>query len=462
MPRLAIIDQTVSAGGVERFLHGLIGGAIASGVIEDWKIVLVRSRLNSAQIELPWPRHLRHANLHLHDLGADNPLCRLLDRVTRHGRLFGIRGSGFALQKMANAIRAIGPDCWRAYCGDTRLWIERYLRENRFDVVYFSYPFFLDPPRLAAPMISTPHDFIFKYGLSGTPAIRRRLDAEVPRWLEACAEVVVSSQFVADDLKRFYPNWAHKAQVIRLGIPSAERQPTPSEVEQFRKSRGLPETFVLVVGWIVEHKNQKVVFEAIARLRDSGRRISLVLVGPNSHVLAEATRDRKPASSTYVGQIAQFCEDAKIEHGSDYFSLGYIDDFGLECLYRCATMLIVPTLVEAGSFPAIEAMRIGCPVAFSSAPVYREMIDLVDGNAWIFPPHDSSALADLIAGVAGNRQEAQRRAAKAQEMVPRIFSWEKAAEGYFSVFRRVANVGSTMGMNSAAQVGTTHHPLNSE
>ena len=217
-----------------------------------------------------------------------------------------------------------------------------------------------------------------------------------------------------------------------------------------------------MVGWIVEHKNQKVVFEAVANLRDRKLKIPLVLVGPNSHVLAEVTRDRKPALATYVGQIAQFCEDTKLVHGSDYFSLGYIDDLGLECLYQCATMLIVPTLVEAGSFPAIEAMRVGCPVAFSSAPVYREMIDLVDGNAWIFPPHESSALADVIADVAGNWQGARRRAARAQEIVPRIFSWERAAEGYFSVFRRVANAGSTMGKNSAAQVGTAHYPKNSE
>ena len=458
MPRLAIIDQTVSAGGVERFLHGLIGGAIESGVIENWEIVLVRSRLNSAQIELPWPLHLRHPNLHLHTLGATNRLSRFLDYLARHGRIFGIRGSGLLLKKLADGVRGLGPDFWRTYCGDVRLWIERYLRENRFDIAYFSYPFFLDPPRAGVPMVATPHDFIFKYGLSGTPAIRRQLDAEVPRWLDACQEVAVSSQFVADDLKRFYPKWAHKAQVIRLGIPSAAQEPTALEIEQFRKSRDLPETFVLVVGWIVEHKNQKVVFEAVAELRDRGLKIPLVLVGPNSHLLAEATRGRKPPASTYIGQIAQFCEKANLEHGSDYFSLGYVDDFGLECLYHCATMLIVPTLVEAGSFPAIEAMRVGCPVAFSRAPVYREMIELVDGNAWTFPAKDSAALADLIAEVVGNSQEARGRAEKARAIVPRIFSWKRAAEGYFSVFQRVASARSTIGINPTPQLKTARRP----
>ncbi len=439
MLRLAIIDQTVSAGGVERFLHGLIRGAISSGVIADWEIVLVRSRLNSARIEVPWPGHLQHSNLRLEYLGGDNRCSRFLDRFARHGRVFNIPGSGFALKRAAEIIRAVGPESWRAYCGDTRTWVERYLHENRFDVVYFSYPFFLDPPRTTTPMVATPHDFIFKYGLFGTPAIRRQLEAQVPRWLEACSELVVSTQFVEDDLAKFYPEWAYKAQVVRLGIPTAEREPTQLEIDEFRKSKGLPEDFALIVGWIVEHKNHKVAFEALAKLRDRGHRISLVLVGPNSHLLEDAARGHKLSSSSYIGKIAQFCKDANLVHGVDYFSLGYVDDFGLDCLYRRATMLIVPTLVEAGSFPASEAMRVGCPVVFSSAPVYREAIDLVNGNAWTFPPHDSSALADLIADLTDNREETRRRAKEAQAIIPHILSWDKAAKGYFSVFSRAAN-----------------------
>ena len=41
MPRSAIIDQTVSAGGAERFLHGLLVGAIEARIIDDWEIALV-------------------------------------------------------------------------------------------------------------------------------------------------------------------------------------------------------------------------------------------------------------------------------------------------------------------------------------------------------------------------------------------------------------------------------------
>jgi glycosyltransferase involved in cell wall biosynthesis len=294
-------------------------------------------------------------------------------------------------------------------------------------------------------MVATPHDFIFKYGLSTTPAAQRLLDSQVPKWLEACSQVVVSSQFIADDLKRFWPVWAFKTRIIRLGIPSAKCDPTAEEVEEFRKRNGLPERFVLVVGWIVEHKNQQVVFEAVAKLRDRGLRIPVVCVGPNSNDLnrSDTHKNRRVRSTDYAGQILNFCKSVGLRNGTDYYGLGYIDDFAIECLYRCAMMLIVPTITDAGSFPAREGMRAGCPVIYSQIPVYEEEMQLIEGNAWSFPVYDSDALANVIAEMASNQVETCRRAMAAKETVPRVFGWKKTARAYFSLFEEVAGLRNT-------------------
>ena len=438
MPKLAIIDQMVSAGGVERFLHGLIGGAIEARIDSDWEIVLVRARYNSANIHVSWPEYLRSRNLHIQYLGEHNPLSRVLNRP---GRIYGIRGTWYLKRRIGDALRFMGPRAWKAYVGDTRAWIEEYVEKNDFDLVYFSYPFYLDPPRLTVPMVATPHDFIYKHKLSTTPALYRVLDSQMPKWLDACSQVVVSSQFVADEMGRFYPAWAHKARVIRLGIPSAERIPTDQEVGEFRERNGLPEQFILVVGWIVEHKNHRVVFEAIAKLRDRGLRIPVVCVGPNSDLLnSSATRTDPRMSSSYLGKILEFCDSAGLKNGSDYFSLGFVDDFTVACLYRSATMLVVPTLVEAGSFPAREAMAAGCPVAYAQVPVYEEEIRLVEGNALGFPPHDSTALANLITWVVNNPVEVSSRAAAAKKIVSSVYSWKNTARAYFSLFEQIIDL----------------------
>jgi glycosyltransferase involved in cell wall biosynthesis len=132
-----------------------------------------------------------------------------------------------------------------------------------------------------------------------------------------------------------------------------------------------------------------------------------------------------------------------LRKGTDYFSLGFVDDFAIDCLYRCAMMLIVPTITDAGSFPAREAMRAGCPVVYSRIPVYEEEMQLIEGNAWTFPTHDSSALASLIAEVADDNSEARRRAMAAKEIVPHVFCWKKTARAYFSLFEEVAGLRST-------------------
>jgi glycosyltransferase involved in cell wall biosynthesis len=443
MPKLAIVDHIVSAGGVERFVHGLIGGAIDVGITEDWEIVLVRSKYNSAGTHVPWPQYLSAPKLRLQYLGDDNPLSRMLNGLGNSGRVFGIPGTGFLKKKLIGALRSIGSDRWRAYCGETRCWLERFLDENNFDVAYFSFPYFLDPPQLKIPIIATPHDFTFKHGLTMSQDDQRLLDLQMAKWLRTCTQVVVSSQFIANDLKRFYPMWSYKTRVIRLGIPSAENEPTRAEIEEFRRHRGLPERFVIVVGWITEHKNQKVVFEAVAKLRDRGMRIPVVCVGPNSNVLNESydLKFRKQWKKSYVAQILRFCESAGLKNGSDYFSLGFVDDFEVDCLYRSAMMLIVPTITEAGSFPAREAMRAGCPVAYSRIPVFEEEMQLIDGNAWTFPTYDSDALADVISEVAVNRDEAHRRAMAAKSIVSSVFCWKNTSRAYFSLFEELAEAG---------------------
>jgi glycosyltransferase involved in cell wall biosynthesis len=444
MRKLAIIDQVMSAGGVERFLHGLIEGVIAEGLNGSWEIVILRARRNSAGDHLAWPEYLLAPGIRVEylDVIGNDRFMHVFDRVFSYNRILGIRGTGFVRYKIGNWLRTAGPTRWRMLFGDTRGWIEDFVRRGHFDAVYFSYPYLIDPPRLRTPMVATPHDFIFKSGLSYAPDEQRKIERQMPRWLKACSRLVVSTQFVADELKRYYPAWARKAEVVPTGIPASRRPPTAGEVEKFRREHSLPEQFVLTVGWMVEHKNQKVVFEAVAKLRDRGVHIPVVCVGPNSAVLndLEVLEGDKEAGKGYPSKILEFCRTEGLKNGSDYFCLGYVDDFVLECLYRCATMLIVPSITEAGSFPGREAARAGCPVVFADTPVHEDEVGLIENNAWTFPVHDGGALAHVIETVANGGEEVQKRVQAAQKIVLRVYTWNQMARGYFSVFERITEL----------------------
>lgn len=431
MPKLAIIDHVVSAAGVERFLHGLLAGMLQLPEIDNWDITILLAKRNSGGYEVKWPEHLTCSNLQLCYLRNDR-FSSLLDRLLRAERVCGVRGTGRIQRLIPRLLKRYGTGKLRGYVGDIRLWIENFCRQQDFDVIYFSYPYLMDCPELPMPMITTPHDFNHKRFNTFGPKMRAQIDHQMPRWLRQSKFLVVSSEFIASELQHFYPEFADKVRIVRLGIPSASRIPSVEEIEAQCQRMGLPKVFLLTTGWIVPHKNQVILFKALGKLRNQGISIPLVCVGPNSDQLQPEKRKR---AAGYVHEVLDTAIESGLEYGRDYWGFGYVDDFALECLYRRAFALVVPTLYEAGSFPAREAMKDLCPVICSNIPALMEEARLVDNSIWLFDPADSDALANTIQYMLNNYPIVLQRAQRAQRLVKSVYSWKKTAAGYLSVFQ---------------------------
>jgi glycosyltransferase involved in cell wall biosynthesis len=436
MARLAIVDQTVSAGGVERFLHGLVGGMLDIPEGKAWDITLLLNPYNSGGYQVKWPDHLTAPNLTVRYLGDDS-LGRFMNRRSRAKRVWGIPGTSVAQGAVPWLLRSYGTAWLQTRAGNYRLLIEQYCIRERFDVVYFSWPYMMDCPSLPMPMVTTPHDLNFKHEFTSdgctnlAPRARAQHERQMPGWLHSCHRIVVSSDFMAAELHHFYPECEARIRVVRLGIPAVAETPTPQDLESCRTRLGLPKRFLLTAGWIIPHKNQMVIFKALGRLRQEGMDIPLVCVGPNSDLLQPARRRRAVG---YFREVLKAAQDLNLQYGQDFFGLGYVTDVDLECLYRLAQALVLPSLYEAGSFPLIEAVRASCPVACSSIPSHAEQAGLLGGNVWLFDPHDPANLADVIREMLVHPEDTGDRAAQAAELVGKAYSWQKAAEGYLSVF----------------------------
>lgn len=443
MPKLAIIDQVVSAGGVERFLHGLVGGMLELSEIQEWDITILLNRYNSGGYKVEWPDELKAPNIHV-DYMFDDRLSKLLNRLANPGRIWNIRGTGFAQSRIPWLFRKYGTPWLRGHAGDAQLWIEHFCRQQHFDVAYFSYPYFMECPRIQTPTAATPHDFNFKRfsGLWGT--MGAQIERQMPEWLHRCRRLIVSSEFMASELRYFYPEAANKVSMVRLGIPGGYHIPTDEELQAYRQRKGLPERFLLTVGWIIPHKNQRVLFETLGLLRTRGIDIPLIFVGPNSDQLQP---DDGTKSASYVREILSRAESLGLQYQHDYLGLGYVNDFELECLYRLATALVMPSLYEAGSFPAIEAARARCPVACSNIPAHVEQSNLLGNSIWLFGPHDAKSLADTIEQMLVNTEVTAERAKKASEIVGQVYSWQKAAQGYLAVFQDIV-IGDSVKVGS--------------
>jgi glycosyltransferase involved in cell wall biosynthesis len=402
--RISLVSYAGAATGLGTFLFSLAEALPQAAGAEDWEVTVLLPAIDFHGTPTSWPEHLRHPRL----------------RPILEGDASGGGGSEVF-----------------------RDWIETMLVRHPADLAYFPNPYVAACPRLAVPMVATFHDFNHKRFESWSPDMRRRIDTNLPDWLEACAVPVVSSDFILSELAAYAPGAAGRARVVPLGIPAAPRQGTAAEWEAFAASRGVPPSYLLTVGWLSPHKNQAVLLEAVALLRDAGSSLKVVLVGPNSPQLASMAEAHDP----YSRHMIHLADRLGLEHGRDFVGLGHVSDVELEMLYARAAALVMPTLYEAGSFPVREAMRMGCPVICSDVPPLREDLRRVGGDvALTFDPLSPGDLAAAAHQLEDDRAATETRAARARAGVEVAFNWEATAAGYVRAFTAAMDASKVEGV----------------
>jgi glycosyltransferase involved in cell wall biosynthesis len=433
MRRFAVVEYLMSAGGVERVLRGLAGALLEIPEARGWDVTFLLSRYDSAHRRCEWPAALTGPRLRVEWLGEDTALGRALDPLAHAQGVAGLPFTRLPGAALARAARRLGPRRWRAHLGDPRALIAA--ASERFDLLFFPYPFWMMPPRIRAPVVTSPQDFHFRHFAAAGSWSRRVQERAARAWLERADRILVTSRAVEDELRRFYPEHAGKASVVPLGVDVGAAPPAPADLEAVRAGRGLPDRFLLVSGWVVPHKNQVSVVEALSGLRARGTSLPVVFVGPNAAHLVEPPG--AGFARAYAERVRAALRDAGFEHGRDFFALGFVSDAELRCLFRLATLYVLPSLYEGFGLPSLEALRAGCPTLVSAIPPLEEQNRMLGGVLRTFDPGDPSALAGHIAWVLGHLEEARAAARLAGERVAEVYDWRKTARAYLAAFEEV-------------------------
>jgi len=159
------------------------------------------------------------------------------------------------------------------------------------------------------------------------------------------------------------------------------------------------------------HKNQELLVRALALLPDGP---PLVLAG---HAEPYDALLRSLAAELGVEQRVVFAEQ--------------VDDPMLEGLWRLAAAAAFPTRGEGFGLPVVEAMLRGVPVACSNIPVLREV---AAGHAELFGTDDTAGAAAAIERAIARGHDAA--AIAAARVHAETFTWRRAAEQTFEVYRR--------------------------
>ena len=255
-----------------------------------------------------------------------------------------------------------------------RLWPFGRSREEEVDLLLMG-----SPPRLEFRGVQWVPDFQEHRFPEHFPPeeLASRLERNA-RWFSSHRHVMVSSQDVADDLRRHYGQYGNRVHVVRFAVFPPE-EGAPADTEGLRRRYGLPGRYFLCANQFWRHKNHGLVLRALAEAGAEGPPVAFT-------GLEEDYRD-----PDYGPSVRRLANELGVQDRARF--LGFIPRTDQLGLMAGAIALIQPSLCEGWSTSIEDAKALGRHVLASDIAVHREQLG---ANADFFGGEDARALAALM------------------------------------------------------------------
>lgn len=177
----------------------------------------------------------------------------------------------------------------------------------------------------------------------------------------ACAHadrVIAISEQTKQDIMSFYNTPEEKIRVCYQSCNPAFGEQVPAgDIAAIRKKYGLPETYFLYVGSIIERKNLLNICKAVYLNRDTVR-IPLVVIGEGGKYKQQV---KDFVMQHNLDQRILFLSDSPVARTDPAFRTAA--DF--PAIYQGATAMIYPSFFEGFGIPVLEALWSQLPVITS-------------------------------------------------------------------------------------------------
>jgi glycosyltransferase involved in cell wall biosynthesis len=238
------------------------------------------------------------------------------------------------------------------------------------------------------------------------------------RAVRQSAATIVFSQDTRTRVRQCFAVAPERVSVVYHGMDwgAAERQTPVNEAALARL--GLRRPYFLYVSQFHRYKNLLPLIEAFGQVAARHPAVTLALVGD----LADADYWREVEQ-----RIAALGLRERIVH------VAACERAALQSVYRGALAFVHPSLAETCSFPLLEALALGVPVAAARMSALPE----IAGDAAVyFDPHRADELAAVLERLITDEplraELSQRAAARAEQ-----FTWAAAAEQTLAVLEAV-------------------------
>jgi glycosyltransferase involved in cell wall biosynthesis len=208
-------------------------------------------------------------------------------------------------------------------------------------------------------------------------AKRSALPKKVSRLKDAT--LILSSYDALNDFNTFFPGYLCRVSVLRFAsaLPDISTVDIDAERERF----GINTPFFICSNQFWQHKNHKVILDAIALLKNKDYSFQVVFTGKNFD-------HRNP---DYFASLERFVKEQDLEKWVNF--LGFIDRKVQLRLAEQAIAYVQPSLFEGWSTTVEDAKCLNQHILLSDIPVHKEQLDY---NVTFFNPHSAQDLASKM------------------------------------------------------------------
>lgn len=211
---------------------------------------------------------------------------------------------------------------------------------------------------------------------------RKRMErtARIKFILKNSDDLVVSSQAVADDFKKFF-RLRDKMKIHVYHFVSVIEDIDKLDIEEIRNKYGLPEDYYMISNQFHKHKNHRVLLQSMALLKQGGKEIHMAMTG----------RFPDASHSSYMKELHSIIADNNLKPHISL--LGVIPRNEQLLLMKHSRAVIQPSLFEGWSTVIEDAISLQVPVIAANIAVNIEQLGS-KGN--YFDPHNDAELAEII------------------------------------------------------------------
>lgn len=401
--KIAIIDQRGNLGGGKRFSKQFFLNLTKYS--EKSKIDFY---INPLSFNDPIYKKFNHKNARILELNS----LKLKEKG-----ILSIKNSNKIIKQLQNKYKKKFEFFSPLISGNLKKELEEKLK--KYDLAIFLWPYLIDLPKLNIKKIIILHDFNFKYYFGGPGVYNetetQNLEKSMNKWIKS-SYIVVTSNFMLKELKKFYPYVkSKKISLIRMGpftnyIKSKNKNYLLSKYKIKKK-------YIICPTNDKFHKNIQNLIKAFYLLQKIRKDIQLVITGPGTKIISGISLPDKVLLDKSQENI---------------IGLGYVSDQELDELISMAEITVNQSLYEPGNGSGLDSWYIGTPVAMSNIPSFREHIVNLNVKAELFDPQNPLSIFKSLNRILNkNNLEKKRMINLSKKGIEKV-SWRNVIKKYLN------------------------------